>query len=425
LTSADLLGHRETVLRASPDFRWIAAALVIGTIIFNAALCFINTQIAPIQNSHVVGSEAVLITIALLACYKNIEPRDVLIIGAIILYTLVLAYIRSGISPEEGFNIKVTRDFLIPLTFIVLGKSQSIKVADMVVYVATGVILVFALFEFLAFDSYLQVFGVTEYYVARGTLDASDPSLQYAGGLMMSGIRPAEQGRALLPFLGDHRVSSLFLEPIGLGNFGCLVALWAIARSKMERRLHFWLIAAGIILIVLSDTRSSAAFLCMGSLILFLPTRITTPAIVAMPFILILGLLLTVAHEGNRDYVPMVEGLSLQERLLYSGRVLLDFDLLNWLGMRTSRAQTFDAGYAYVISNVGLFGFAVFWFWFMSLRGHTRWFYAFRNASAVNFAVLFCISTSQFTIKTAGLLWFLMGALSNERNHDVLKKRAH
>jgi putative polymerase len=398
---------------------------VIGTIIFNAALCFINTQIAPIQNSHVVGSEAVLITIALLACYKTIEPRDVLIIGAIILYTLVLAYIRSGVSPEEGFNIKVTRDFLIPLTFIVLGRSQSIKVADMVVCVATGVILVFALFEFLAFDSYLQVFGVTEYYVARGTLDASDPSLQYAGGLMVSGIRPAEQGRALLPFLGDHRVSSLFLEPIGLGNFGCLVALWAAARSKMERRLHFWLLAAGIVLIVLSDTRSSAAFLSIGLLILFVPPRITTPAIMAIPFILILGLLLTVAHEGNRDYVPMVEGLSLQERLLYSGRVLLDFDLLNWLGMRTSRAQTFDAGYAYVISNVGLFGFAVFWFWFMSLRGHTRWFYAFRNASAVYFAVLFCISTSQFTIKTAGLLWFLMGALSNERSHDVLKKRAH
>ena len=86
-------------------------------------------------------------------------------------------------------------------------------------YVATGIILVFALFEYFYLDAYLKVFSVTEYYVARGTLDALDPSLQWAHGLMLSGMRPPEQGRELLPFLGDHRVSSLFLEPIGLGQF--------------------------------------------------------------------------------------------------------------------------------------------------------------------------------------------------------------
>jgi putative polymerase len=422
LTSINLVGQHGPVLRDSADLRWTAAALVIGTITFNAALCFINTQIAPIHNSYVVGSEMLLMTIALLACYRLMEPRDVLIIGAIILYSLILAYTRSGISSEEGFNVKAARDFLIPVTFVMLGKSQSIKLADTVVYAATVIILGFALFEFLFFDTYLQMFGVTEYYIARGTLDASDPSLQYAGGLMVSGIRPVEQGRALLSFLGYHRVSSLFLEPIGLGNFGCLVALWGIARSKMERRPHLWLIAAGVALIVLSDTRFNAAFLGVGALILLAPPRITTPAVFAMPFILIVGLLLTAVDVGTHDYVPMVEGLSLQDRLLYSGRVLLDFDLLNWLGMQASRAQTFDAGYAYVISNVGLIGLAAFWFWFMSLRGHSRYFYAFRNANAAYFALLFCISTSQFTIKTAGLLWFLMGALSAERRQDVVER---
>ena len=94
----------------------------------------------------------------------------------------------------------------------------------------------FALFEYFFLDTYLKVFSITDYYVARGTLDAADPSLQWANGLMMSGMRPPDQGRELLPFLGDHRVSSLFLEPIGLGNFGCLVVFWAIARSKMERQ---------------------------------------------------------------------------------------------------------------------------------------------------------------------------------------------
>jgi putative polymerase len=46
-------------------------------------------------------------------------------------------------------------------------------------------------------------------------------------------------GRNLLPFLGNHRVSSIFLEPASAGNFGIIVFMWALVRSLMERRI-FW-----------------------------------------------------------------------------------------------------------------------------------------------------------------------------------------
>jgi putative polymerase len=249
----------------SGDLKWVASALIIGAITFNAILCFINTSIAPIYNSYVIGSEITIIAIALLASHRTIEPKHVLIISAVLLYTALLAFIRSGISPWEGLNLKIGRDFLIPIVFLLLGKAvNDIKVADYTVNLATALILAFALLEFFYLDAFLRMFGVTEYYVARGTLDALDPSLQYASGLMVSGIRPTEQGRVLLAFLGDRRVSSLFLEPLGLGNFGYLVAVWAIARSKMEQRLRPWSIAAGIALIVLSDTRFNAYFLGAG-----------------------------------------------------------------------------------------------------------------------------------------------------------------
>jgi putative polymerase len=308
---------------------------------------------------------------------------------------------------------------LIPITFLLLGKSvNDIRFADSLVTVATVVIFAFALFEYFSLDSFLKVFGVTEYYVARGTLDALDPSLQWASGLMVSGVRPSEQGREILSFLGDHRVSSLFLEPISLGNFGCIVAFWGIARSRMEHRLRFWSIAAGIALIILSDTRFNAYFLGVGILILLVNPRITTPAIIVMPFVLISGLWLVAANAVPQDF-PSLDGLSIQDRLIYSGRVLLDLDIYHWLGIKTSRAQTFDAGYAYVISNIGLLGFTAFWFWFVSLGGRSRYFYAFRNTSAAYFAALFCISASQFTIKTAAFVWFLMGALSLAKDGDV------
>lgn len=417
MTSAELIGRRDQAFAASPDLTWLSGLLIIAAITFNALLCFVNTHVAPISNAYVVGSEAIIITVTILACYQFIDPKYALIITTIIVYTAVLAFLRALISPDEGMNLKVARDFLIPVIFFLFGKgANNIKVADRIVYVATTIILIFAVFEFVSLDAFLKVFSVVDYYVARGTLDAADPSLQWANGLMMSGMRPPDQGRELLSFLGGHRVSSLFLEPIGLGNFGCLIAFWAIARSRMEHRLRLWSIAAGIVLIVLSDTRFNASFFVLGVFLLLVSPRLTTPVVVVLPFVAMAALYIAAASALPQDL--LLQGLSLKDRLLYSGGVLLKFDLSNWIGVKAS--QTFNSGYAYVISNVGLLGFTAFWLWFMTLSGRSRAFYAFRNTAAVYFAALFCISASQFTIKTAALLWFLMGALSVAQNREAM-----
>ena len=177
--------------------------------------CVSSTQTSRPYNSYVVGSEVLILAIALLACHRTIEPRDVFTIAAVLLFTSLLAFMRWGLSPGDDPNLKISRDFLIPIVFLLLGKSVGdIKVADRIVYVAVGLLLAFALFEYFFLDAYLTLFAVIEYYVARGTLDAANPVLQWANGLMLNGIRTPELGgRVLLPsLLNDHRVSSLFLE---------------------------------------------------------------------------------------------------------------------------------------------------------------------------------------------------------------------
>jgi putative polymerase len=416
LSSTAFLDRSDQAQAYTTELKWVAGALIIAAITFNAALCFINTHVTPINNSHVIFSEISIIIVALLACYRNIEPQYILLI---VVYVLLLALIRVSIFNNPGMDLKTIRDFLIPLVFIAVGKSVSnIRVADATVYVATIIILLFAIFEYFFIDAYLEIFRVIEYYVARGTLDPLNPQFQWSKGLMLNGIRHG--GGALLPFLGDHRVSSLFLESISLGNFGSLVVFWAIARSRMEQQLRVWSIISGIALIILSDSRFNAAFIGVGILFLFINPRVTTPVVVAMPFVMIFGLWLIAANAPVRE-VLYPEDASLHERLLYSGRVLLDFDFYNWLGAKASRNQTLDAGYAYVISNIGLIGFVVYWFWFISLEGRSRYFYAFRNMSAAYFAALFCISTSVFTIKTAAMLWFLIGALSGATDRERIR----
>lgn len=413
LASADAIGRADRALACSPELRWVAGALIIGAISFNAVLCFLNTRGVAISNIHVMMSEALLISAALLVCRNYLDLTHISVLALVMLYTVALSALRFANVPAEGFDPKISRDLIIPITFFLLGKAvNDVKAADSVVFTATTIILIFAVLEFFFLDAFLAVFNVAEYYIARGTLESSDWALNVSQGLMVSGFRPADQGRTLLSLLGGHRVSSLFLEPSSLGNFGTLVTLWAAVRSRMEGRLYIWCALAGLALVILSDTRFGAYFVVFAILILMTPPKFTTPVVFLLPFIIVLALYLFAASADFYDRVPIVEGRDISDRLLYSGRVLLNFDTYNWFGLEASRTQTFDSGYGYLIGSLGIGGVAALWILFMSVRGSNRFFYSFRNVTAVYFATLLSISASQFTIKTAALLWFLLGILS-------------
>ena len=85
-----------------------------------------------------------------------------LIIIFIVIYTVVLAMIRVSIFNDGDIDLKIARDFLIPVVFIILGKSvNDIRFIDIVVYIATSIILLFAIFEYCFVDDYLKIFGIT------------------------------------------------------------------------------------------------------------------------------------------------------------------------------------------------------------------------------------------------------------------------
>lgn len=411
MSRTEVIGGSDRALADSSGLTRVAGALIIGTIVFNGVLCFLNTRGIAISNFHVMMSEVLLISAAAIVARNSINFVHISVIAVIILYTLALTVIRNITGPEEGFYPKITRDLIIPVIFFLLGKAvNDVKAADRIVFASTSIVMFFALFEYFFLDTFLKVFGIAEYYIARGTLVDSDHTLNVSKGLMISGFRP--EGRTLASFLGDHRVSSIFLEPVTLGNFATWVTLWAIIRSRMEGRLYLWCGLAGIALLVLSDARFDAAFLVFAVVMLMIPARYTTLPLFLLPFIVAIGLYLLAAAAGPFDGRPLLQGVGIYDRLLYSGRVISFLDAYNWFGLKAARANVMDAGYAYVISYAGIIGYGALWLLFMSLEGANRYFYQFRNVAAVFLAALLCISASQFTIKMAGLLWFLLGVLS-------------
>lgn len=385
-------------------------ALVFAAMCFNFVLCFISTNVVTIRPSVVILSEMLIVSLAFLASLRLLNQKYLVIIAATIIYILSLSIIRLIVSPENGFDIKIVRDFLIPIAFFMLGQSvKDLRLVDAAVRWTSIVVLAFAAFEFFSLETFLKYFDVIRYYIARGTVTESKQAFLAASGLMYNGLRPQGQGRALLPFLGDHRVSSIFLEPISFGYFGIILILWACVRSQIKHKIQLFPLMVGLISIVLSDSRFGAYFFVIAVMLLMVPLNVSTIVVSVIPVIAVYALLLIPEFT---NYAAASLQNSFIGRLMYSSQVLSNFDVWNWLGFKASSLQTFDSGYSYVFSGIGIAGFAIFWAAFLSIKGRSSYFYTFRNSAAAYFAIALCIGEAQLSIKTASLLWFLIGALA-------------
>jgi putative polymerase len=226
--------------------------------------------------------------------------------------------------------------------------------------------------------------------------------------LTLNGYRPEGIGRTLLPaLLGSHRASSVFLEPVSLGNFAALVLAWNLSLDWKGRNTAALLqVLAALLLIVLSDSRFGmlVALLLLGYRLLPMPAfRWVAPV---FPFVLFGAIL------GFAWFLPMA-GDHLFGRISDSGQALMDFDALRLLGLDRALPEYGDMGYAYVLSRFGapmVIGLLLLLFLMpcSSPRG-----LRFRALLVLYmFSSLAISGTSVFALKTAGLTWFLLGALA-------------
>jgi putative polymerase len=404
---------------------WALLALVLGAVSFNLFLCFVNTNLLAVSNLHVMACEVLIISIVFLVSYRSLDQIHLILLAGTVLLALAFASVRVAFGMEDSIDIKFARDLIIPIAFFLLGlRAKDAKSADVVVRIAGGMVLVLALFEYFFVDIYTQFFNVAKYYIARGTMEAKQ-ALQSAD-LFISGMRPAgaEGGRNLFPFLGDHRASSLFLEPVSLGNFAILVFMWGLIRSRFGPKLYLGIMATGMALIVLADSRFGAYFCVIAIVFAMLPQIYSTIGaailpLVALALLAFIPFILTGSYDPQHRYIDN----GFLGRLVLSGQMVGEFDVWNWLGLKPPRIQAFDSGYAYIVSGIGVIGFAIFWYIFLSIPGPDRQFYTFRNLAAMYYGVMLCVSNSSFTIKTASLLWFLIGVLSHSRSEQPIAPR--
>lgn len=383
------------------------AVAVIGATAFNFVLCLINTNAGHVGAAAAIACELMIISAVLLYTYQRLTYTQLLVICGALFYLVALSAGRLLLSGSA--DVKPIRDLLIPIAFFILGASSpDLKTADRIVRIAALMVVAVGLFEYLLPDIYTRFCNIASFYVERGTMDATQAA--QSSSLFVSGMRPdgAGGGRNLLPFLGNHRVSSIFLEPVSAGNFGVILFLWALIRSKMEHRFYGGLFAAAAFTIVMSDSRFGAYFCVISVVLSLVPSAIRLVMVALAP---VVGLMTIVFMP---DILSQHFGVDngFIGRIIMAGEILSRFDVLNWFGLRAAEFMMADSGYAYSVASIGVIGIVLFWIMLLSTESRSRYFYIFRDLAAAYVAFLLCISNSPYTIKTGALMWFLAGVLS-------------
>jgi putative polymerase len=387
--------------------RWFRAlrigAPVLAAATFNMALCFLNTRGVSISVIHVELAEIAIIGTVLLISRRVVLEQMLAALVILFSYLCVHWLFVGEVDP------KIVRDLLIPFAFFALGRSAADQEdADRIVYALLLLVLAVGLVEWLNLATFLRYFDVIGYYVDKGTVEIAQ-TRYLPNHLFASGMRP--DGRSLFPALGDHRVSSIFLEPVSAGNFAAIAFFWVACRFRRRPAMSIFFALVCGVLIVLADARFAAGIAIAAVLAQLLPVARSRTALFALPALVIL-LLLGIAWKLDGAFIDN----SLIGRLHSSGMVLWSFEPLQWLGLARGRADalTLDSGYSYLLSNVGVVGVAALWLVLVATRAATPQAQMLRSCIALYAALSLSISASMFTIKTAALLWFLYGASQND-----------
>lgn len=390
-----------------------AIFLLFAALLYQPFLCFVNTHAFSIKPIFLMMAEASLLAVVVLNFLRGPVSMPMLS-----LFVLIFANAFLLVLFQQYFDPKTIRNLIIPVLMIWLGAQYNHKIAvDTLVKIFAWIVIIVGIFEFVLPEMYSKVFNVINFHISIGR--ASERALQYAeGGFSLNGTRYG--GRNLLPFLGDHRTSSVFLETVNMGNFGVLLACWGLSKKDIKSGLFF--VVSAFVVSVLADSRFASTLIT-----LLLVLRVTLPLkwleIVSYlsPVLILLLCFYLQAPMVNDDF---------KGRLGSTGNYLLNFRASEFFGLSNYHYSLFvDQGYAYLFHFTGLLLSLILWISFCRLKVSSIEGRIYKSLIALLIAANLAISgDSIFAFKWVSIMWFLLGvhivrtkvnfsSLNNSPNH--------
>lgn len=406
--------------RAEPDrgldgFSVAAASIVIAAAVFNAALAAVNGHVTHLSPAAVIAFEAGLVVAAHAIAIARFKPQMTPWYALLLVFATIAAL--RGLS-TEAVEVKYLRDVLIIPTFILLGMAFDGRGLTRTIVALHAIVLAVLFFEAFATEAYSDLFRIEDYYInTRGY----DPKEFYneQSDLYVSATRPDDRFFSFLNVLDLHRMSSIFLEPVSLGNYCIVIVVFLCATFKsLGNATRAFLIAGVVVMLLACDGRlatvSSLLVIAAAMCAPYLPrgsAAIYLPGVTAAAFTIVAfgGL-----HAGRDDFAG---------RIAHTVDLIQRFDLAELLGASNEYlSKAVDSGLAYLILTQSLIGLVVLWLFLTLVPAQKTAEQArFTHGASLYVALTMMVSFSFVSIKTAALLWFIGGALQIKSWPDALR----
>jgi putative polymerase len=395
-------------ITAGVALRVVPALLVIAAVMFNPALAVVNAHVTPLNQASVIGMELAIVLAAHIVVIANYRPQ-MLTWYALLATMLLFAAYRS--MALEQVDAKYLRDVLLIPTFIVLGMTFDQRNLTRVVVAIHAVVMLFLVLEAVNTPAFSELFRIQDYYINTRGYDITN-FWNKQSDLYVSATRPDAR---MFSFIELHRLSSIFLEPVSLGNYCIIIFAFVCARfSSLSLATRAFLIGGTIIALVGCDGRLAAiaSVLIIAASIVApsLPrysASLYLPGIVGMAFLLVQ---LAGFHAGSDDFPG---------RIAHTVELLQRFGPAEFLGVSNETellSQAVDSGIAYMIMTQSILAFAILWIFIVfGSAERTRDQIRFTHATGIYLSLTMMVSFAFLTIKTAAILWFIYGALQVSR----------
>lgn len=401
----------EEAEEAAPKRRGLQAVmafLLAMTVLFNPLLAYINYHLFTVSNSMVAVTQAGLVAGAIGIGVLNRERIPVhwmAFAAALLLANIALTLARQELNPRYYADV-----LTIP-AFICLGMRMRIRWILGVVVGLQILLAIVGAWELQFPTAYTDTFNPRSYYT--NTRGLTDRDFWAGGEFYVSAVRV--QGRLLLDGFDFHRGSSLFLEPVSLGNWTILVTVVLIAFwGNLRPWQRVAMIVCNVVNVCVCDGRlaltTNLALPFILAALRFVPGWVSafTPVLFGIGVVII-------------DYMGYLteHGDTFAGRIRFSLDVLYRTTLDTLVGLEPIDPSWVDAGFSYLIGSQSLIVCAFLWLTLMISRtGEDHSSRMFKHGLAIFFVLCLSVSYSMLSVKIAGVLWALYGFTYARRHQD-------
>jgi putative polymerase len=399
-------GRKPAVDAVNHDRSFLPVAVVVAAVSFNAVLAVINGHVSELTPAAVISAE--ILIVAAVNAWAILHYRPIMNVWyALLAFACIFAALRML---ALGFNPKYLRDMALVPSFALLGLCSTRKGVIQAVLALQGLVVAGIALESILPDFYAELFRIKSYYINTRGIDGFEFT-NVTSDLYISATRPEAR---YLPFFGLHRLSSVFLEPVSLGNFAALSMVFATAFWRHLRWPAKACLGVSIPLALFACDGRLAMTVALVIFCLVLVARFLTPfapaaflpvAVVAAFVAVDLGQL----HTGED---------TLSGRVAHTVFLLRDLHVEDYFGLSDRLLEVaVDSGLVYIIITQSIFGLLALWLvaaFAVPCSDETRQ----RHTIGICFLIAstMMVSYSLVSIKTAAPLWFVFGSQASRES---------